>query len=148
MTDSREKGKRAERAVVRWLQNNDFPDAVRTKAGQQKDLVDVWPLGYITPPPIVISVKSGYHPDPYPGLTLWRKWWDDVTSAADRHGWPDTLPVLCHHRENKSSPEDWRWWVDTGYAFVSMNSYLGPVQISGTQVLNFMKTWRAIHGGG
>ncbi|MFE6846530.1 hypothetical protein [Streptomyces sp. NPDC057686] len=135
MVNSQDKGKRAERAVVRFLAENGFPDVRRTKAGQRNDPGDVWPYGMVAPPPVIVSVKSGYTRDPHPGTREWQEWWGSLRRTCDMFG---SIGLLCHAREGKSSPLYWRWWTDLDLGFFTF-PVDGPVQITGSQALQWMR---------
>ncbi|KPI09884.1 hypothetical protein OV450_3375 [Actinobacteria bacterium OV450] len=141
MVNSQEKGKRGERAMVRFLRDNGFPAAERTKAGKRDDPGDIWVHGIVAPPPIIVSVKNGYTPDPHPGTGQWQDWWADLSTTCLALGGTNTLGLLCHARVGKSDPLYWRWWVDLGW-FWDIFDDMGPVQITGGQALRLMRMWK------
>ena len=88
---SRNKGARAERAVVAWLRQNGYPDARRYLAGDGLQPGDIDAI-----PAVCLEVKSQARYD----LPGWLR--QTITEAG-----PDRLPVLIVHPNGVADVGDW-----------------------------------------
>lgn len=148
------KGTAAETAVVNWLREScGFLDARRNTLGGRFDPGDVEPVPAATPP-VIISVKDGkeapYCPhcrqrrERHMQTALFSEWWADLTETVERRS-PLALPLLCHKRAGKASPEGWKWYVDSAH----LGRYrMGPVSITGSQARFLMQRHIARWGEG
>lgn len=140
----KQKGTRAESDVRAWLRYNGFPNARRNVLEGVLDPGDIDPIP-VDPPPIVVSVKSGYGPDVHPQTTLFYKWWQELDATCNRRN-PQALRMLAHKRAGKSDPAFWHWY--TGGAYVvrymgpdALHYHLNIVKITGSQALFLMREW-------
>lgn len=89
---SREKGAKAERALVAWLRDLDI-DAHRTASGYHQDGGDIyWPAS-----PFVLDVK-------HQERVRLPEWWPEVAAEAAEL---DREPVLVLRRPNRPNPATW-----------------------------------------
>ncbi|WP_340376461.1 hypothetical protein U5640_15940 [Streptomyces sp. SS7] len=142
---NKERGTKAETAVVNWLRGScGFVEARRNALGGRFDPGDVEPIPAAVPP-VIISVKDGaegaYCPNcrrkPELGMhtALFRKWWFDLAETVERRS-PLALPLLVHKRAGAASPERWKWYVDSAH----MGRYrMGPIGITGAQARYLMQ---------
>ena len=139
------KGTQAETDVVNWLiADCGFLDARRNVLGGAHDPGDVEPVPAAMPP-VIISVKDGkegaYCPhcrqrnELHMQTALFGEWWAQLIDTRDRRS-PLTLPLLVHKRAGKSSPQAWKWYVDSAH----LGRYrMGPVVITGPQARFIMQ---------
>ena len=92
---SRDKGARAERAVVAHLRQNGYPDARRYLAGDGRQPGDIDAV-----PGVSIEVKNA---STYT-ISAW------LRQAIDEAG-PDRLPVVMMHPKGVALDDVANWWV-------------------------------------
>lgn len=133
------KGTQAETDVVNWLREScGFWDARRNTLGGRFDPGDVEPIPAAVPP-VIISVKDGaegaYCPhcrqkrELHQQTRLFGKWWGELVETCERRS-PLALPLLCHKRAGRASPEQWKWYVPSEHLG---RFRMGPVAITGGQ---------------
>ena len=92
---SRDKGARAERAVVAWLRENGYPDARRYLAGDGKQPGDIDAI-----PGVALEVKD----QATYSIGAW------LAQAIDEAG-PDRLPVVVMHPKGVRVDDTGNWWA-------------------------------------
>jgi len=103
---SKDKGTKAETAVVRFLQENGHPDAERRALAGTRDRGDIAGM-----PKLVIEVKAEVRLD-------LAGWLSEARHEAANAG-PGTVPVVWHKRRGRSSPGDW-YVTMGGQAFLAL----------------------------
>lgn len=105
MNANKQKGTKAETAIVRYLRANGHPDAERRALAGVADRADIAGV-----PGVVIESKDC-------GRFELAKWLDEATKERDNAGVP--IGVVWAKRRGRSSPADWYVIMD-GATFVEL----------------------------
>jgi hypothetical protein len=114
----KKKGTEAETAVVNWAKKHEFYAADRLALHGRDDVGDV-----LVAHGVMVQVKDGYterrEPTDYQ-IDTWLK-----ETEKQRKNGNHTVALLVHKRFGKSSPDEWRWYVDKYNAMILLGSYPG-----------------------